>query len=149
MFAGLHDQQQVTGHQPFKERLRQSRAWLFRDVRAGNDGRQQIRIPDRSKIDEPHAIGEAPRGAASGLLDQSCLPTAAGTSHGDEAVRGNQRQEFLEFRLATHEASEVERQVGGWISNSDDVAARDPGPATVSTRRTGATKRYPRRERSR
>ena len=30
-------------------------------------------------------------------------------------MRGNQRQEFLEFRLATHEAGKVERQVGGWI----------------------------------
>lgn len=112
VFGIVEDEQERARREVLHDRIDQSRTRLFLDAEDAGDGlRQQRRVAQGGKLDEPRAVGVGV-GPLPGELDrQAGLAASARARQGEEPRTTQQLRELGDLILAADEAREVVRQV--------------------------------------
>src|SRR5262249_15959013 len=66
--------------------------------RLGDGAQDEIRVPQRREVDEPHAVRESRAQAARDLQRQPSLPHAGGAGQGEQPDRGGPQQPLRRSR---------------------------------------------------
>jgi len=104
VLAGVEDQQQPPVSQVVEHRVELGpRILLGQAEHAPDRGGEQFWIAQAGQLDDPHAIGVVIDGLRRGHQRDPGFAHTAGTDHGHQAGRLEQRGDPREFVLPTHE----------------------------------------------